>query len=84
MMIIVGTTLYLFIWRKKDERPTFVITQMIFLNFYWIIYFIAFFGFALPEIRSDGAKVYTGTGLENTMTTMGDLCVLIPDWIYTE
>ena len=85
MLVTVCTTIYLFIWKMKDERPNFVITQMVFLNFYWMIYFVSFFGFLLPIMRrGDGEDNYTGSGLENTMATMGDVCLMIHDWIYTE
>ena len=46
---------------------------------------VSFFGFLLPIIRRDDSENdYAGSGLENTMATMGDVCLMIHDWIYTE
>ena len=97
MLVTVCTTIYLFIWKMKDERPDFVITSGKIIirlacdysdgvsKLYWMIYFVSFFGFLLPTMRrDDGEDNYTGSGLENTMATMGDVCLMIHDWIYTE
>lgn len=77
-MVCIGTTFYLFIKKQSDERPNFVLWQMLFVNMYWIIFIIAMTYLALDGNDSDAGEIYS------SLATMGDTCLLIHDWIFVD
>lgn len=81
-----AVTVFIFCYRSKEQRPTFVVWSTIFLNFFCIFYVIYFSLVVLDMVSQDGSdkSVPKQTRTENIFATLGNFFMVSHDWIFTE
>ena len=67
--------------RKRDQRPRFVIFQLVFVNIFWLC-FVVYIVLLSPQIFVDGQRIPSQTNIANTFATIGDYFFMMHDWIF--
>ena len=84
-LVSVTSTMYIFVWRSKEERPGYVIFQSIFINMHWVL-FIAYFSIFIYRVgnseNKDEAKQVQNE--LNIWAAFADFCFITHDWIFTD
>ena len=82
---VVFTSIFICARRKSVDVPRFVILQMICLNIMWVSFFIYYYFVLGGYLRtSSDQSLPEQTQLENIIATVGDLMMLIHDWLFLE
>lgn len=87
IVVSVGTSVVVFGCRSQNERPKFVLLQMIFLNiscFFFLCYMI----FKGKQVKKDSSETEDEklhiTRFQNILLTLGDLFIFLHDWIFVQ
>ena len=83
--VTVATTFFIYLTRSCKEIPYFVTAQMILLNLVWISY-TAYYSIVFMKMER-GDDLYQDQEelfYENIMATIGNVSIIMHDWIFTE
>ena len=80
--VTIATTVFIFSKRTAVERPIFVSLQLVFLYGYWG-FILAYFTLIFRKLEEAvPTEIHNRRG--DILVTLGDLCYLLNDWIFTE
>ena len=84
LLVALFSTLYYFLKRSREERPTFVSVQLILMLCFTIFNLWEVCQYTVQIEKGGSSEIDEPNFTENLLATLGDLVYIVHDWIFTD